>query len=124
MTLTPFEVILCPGKYHDSEPFKLMKLNLPMGSTLYGDSAYTDYAYEEELEKRNMRVIMESKENSCRPHLFEDWQDLKRCRRTIETTFSQIASFLPKKIHAVTDVGFELKIMGFIIALVINFIIN
>lgn len=120
----PFEVMLCPGKYHDSDPFKLMNLNLPVGGNLYGDIAYTDYKYEEELEKRKIRVIMERKANSCRPHLFEDWQKLKRFRRTIETTFSQISSFLPKKIHAITDAGFELKVMGFVIALAINFIIS
>ena len=120
----PFEVMLCPGKYHDSEPFKLMNLDLPSDSSLYGDSAYTDYEYEEKLKMREIRVIIERKANSQRLHLFEDWQDLKRCRRTIETAFSQISSFLPKKIHSVTDAGFELKIMGFIIALAINFIIT
>jgi hypothetical protein len=118
----PFEVIFCPGKYHDSEPFKLMQLDLPEGSSLYADSAYTNYEKEEELKQRGIRPVIERKSNSCRPHLFEDWQDLKRFRRTIETTFSQISAFLPKKIHAVTDAGFELKTMGFIIALAINFI--
>lgn len=120
----PFEVMLCPGKYHDSEPFKLMHLDLPEGSNFYGDSAYTDYEKEEELRKRGVRVIIERKANSCRPHLFEDWQDLKRFRRTIETAFSQISAFLPKKIHAVTDSGFELKVMGFVIALAINFVFS
>jgi hypothetical protein len=42
----PFEVMLSPGKYHDSEPFKLMRLDLPEGSSFYGDSAYTDYGKE------------------------------------------------------------------------------
>jgi hypothetical protein len=120
----PFEVILCPGKYHDSEPFKLMRLDLPKGSNLYGDSAYTDYEYEETLKLRGIKPVIERKANSCKPHLFEDWQDLKRFRRTIETTFSQISAFLPKKIHAITDSGFELKVIGFILALAINFIFN
>lgn len=120
----PFEVMLCPGKYHDSEPFKLMNLDLPNGSSLYGDSAYTDYAKEEELKKQGVRVVIERKVNSQRPHLLEDWFDLKRFRRTIETTFSQISALLPKKIHAVTDLGFELKVIGFIIATAINFITN
>lgn len=120
----PLEVILSPGKYHDSEPFKLMNLQLPAGSSLYGDSAYTDYAYEDEIKKRDIRVIIERKENSCRHHVFEDWKDLKFFRRKIETTFSRITTFLPRTIHAVTDAGFELKVMGFIIALSLNFVIN
>ena len=97
---------------------------MPEGSHFYGDSAYTNYEREEKLRKRGIRVIIDRKANSCRPLFFEDWLDLKCFRRTIETTFSRIFAFLPKKIHAVTDSGFELKVMGFVIALAINFIIN
>ncbi len=120
----PFEVCLSPGKYHDSDPFKLMDLQFPSNSSLYGDSAYTDYDYEDELKERGIRVIIERKENSLRHHFYEDWKDLKFFRRKIETTFSRICAFLPRKIHAITDAGFELKVMGFIIALSVNFIIN
>ena len=120
----PFEVILSPGKYHDSEPFKLMNLQLPKHSSLYGDSAYTDYDYEDKLKAKNIRVVIERKENSSKHHFFEDWKDLKFYRKTIETTFSRITAFLPRKIHAVTDAGFELKVMGFIIALALNLFIN
>jgi hypothetical protein len=120
----PFEASLSPGKYHDSDPFKLMDLQLPLNSSLYGDSAYTDYEYEDKLKERGIRVIIERKENSTRHHYYEDWKDLKFFRRKIETTFSRITAFLPRKIHAVTDAGFELKVMGFIIALSLNFIIS
>ena len=120
----PFEVCLSPGKYHDSDPFKLMNLELPLGSSLYGDSAYTDYSYEGKLKERGIRVIIERKANSCRHHFYEDWKDLKFFRKQIETTFSLISAFLPRKIHAVTKAGFELKVIGFIIALSINFIMN
>lgn len=120
----PFEVLLSPGSYHDLDPFKLMKVDLPPNSNCYGDSAYTDYEYEDSLKHKGIRVIIERKANSCRPLLFEDWQDLKRFRRTIETTFSLISSWLPKKVHAITSTGFELKVMGFVIALAINFIIG
>lgn len=119
----PIEVILSPGCYHDVDPFKFMKLDLLAGSSLYGDSAYTDYDYEDRLKQKGIRVIIERKANSCRPLFFEEWQDLKRCRQTIETTFSRISSWLPKKVHAITSTGFELKILGFVIALAINFII-
>lgn len=120
----PVEVCLSPGKYHDNDPFKLMDLNLPTGSSLYGDSAYTNYDYEKELKDKNIRVIIERKFNSHCHHILSDWFDLKRYRKTIETTFSQISMLLPKKIHAVTDAGFELKILGFIMAIAINFVIN
>lgn len=120
----PFEVLLSPGSYHDLDPFKLMKIDLPPHSSFYGDSAYIDYEYEERLKTKGIRVIIERKANSCRPLLFEDWQELKRFRKTIETAFSRISSWLPKKVHAVTDKGFKLKVMGFVIALALNFIVS
>lgn len=43
-----------------------------------------DYEYEDRLKQKWIRVIIERKANSCKPHLFEDWQDLKFHRRTIE----------------------------------------
>jgi hypothetical protein len=35
-----------------------------------------------------------------------------------------MSSWLPKKVYAITSTGFELKVMGLVIALAINFIIN
>ncbi|WP_372369430.1 hypothetical protein [Candidatus Uabimicrobium sp. HlEnr_7] len=40
----------------------------------------------------------------------------KVTRKRIETTFSQITSFFPKNIHAVTSYGFELKVVLFVLA--------
>jgi hypothetical protein len=80
-----------------------MNLQLSKESSLYEDSAYTDYEYEDEIKKRDIRVVIERKENSTRHHDFEDWKDLKFYRRKIKTTFSRIAAFLPKKIHAITE---------------------
>jgi hypothetical protein len=41
-------------------------------------------------------------------------------RKRIETSFSQIVALFPKKIHAVTSGGFELKIVCFILAFAIQ----
>ena len=94
---------------------------MPVGTAA---SMGTVYTYEDELKSRGIRIVIERKENSYRHHFIEDWKDLKFYRRKIETTFSQITNLFPKKIHAVTDARFELKIKGFIIALSLNFILN
>jgi hypothetical protein len=120
----PIEVLISPRCYHDLDPFKLMNIDLPPESSFYGDSAYTHYEYEDKLKQKGIRVIIERKANSCKPYLFEDWQDLKCFRRKIETTFSRISAWLPKKIHAITQAGFELKVMKFIITLSKKFIMN
>jgi hypothetical protein len=46
------------------------------------------------------------------------WEELlgKPIRRYIETVFSRLTNFFPKKIHAVTPRGFELKIVCFRLA--------
>jgi len=41
-------------------------------------------------------------------------------RKRIETSFSQIAALLPKKIHAVTAQGLELKVVCFVLAFAIQ----
>ena len=41
-------------------------------------------------------------------------------RKRIETTGSLIERLLPKSIHAVTAVGFELKVVLFVLAVSIN----
>jgi len=56
------------------------------------------------------------KKNSQRP--FPPWIEFlqQAVRKRIETTGSQITALFPKKIHAVTPQGFELKVMLFVLA--------
>jgi len=91
---------------------------------IFSGNCCTDYDYEDKLQERQFRVIIERKENSLRHHLFEDWKNLKFFRKKIETVFSCIKALLPRKIHAVTPEGFELKLIGFVIAQSINFILS
>lgn len=119
----PVRVMLCPGREHDIVPFRLMDLKLPKGSELYGDSAYTDYEHEDQLLKEHeIRLIADRKANTTRPMNLEDYVNLKYIRGTIETTLGVISRLLPRKIHAVTSIGFELKILGFVLAYATNFI--
>jgi hypothetical protein len=43
-------------------------------------------------------------------------------RKRIETAFSKITAMFPKSIHAVTSEGFELKVISFIIAAGIQYL--
>lgn len=121
----PLRVCLCPGSLHDSVPFKIMKRELPEGSEVYGDSAYLDYEHQDMLkEVEKIRLIAEPKSNSLRPIDLHDYVNLKYIRKFIEGTFGVISRFLPRKIHAVTQEGFEIKVLGFLIAVATNFLIN
>lgn len=121
----PVRVILCPAKEHDNSPFKIMDLNLPRGSCLYGDAAYQNREHQKKRwENEGIRIIAARKTNSREPISLNDFINLKTHRKKIETTFSMITNLMPRKIHAVTSTGFELKILGFILAVAINFVIN
>ena len=94
-----------------------LPLNLPPGSEVYGDSAYTDYTVEDDLEQANQIFLkVMRKKNSKRQD--EPWNQYikQHTRHYIETVFSSITRVFPKSIHAVTFEGFLLKLEAFIFA--------
>lgn len=112
----PVEFSLVAASEADVSVFKDLELDLPKGSIILADKAYTDYDYEDLLEEVGMHLKAQRKKNSRRPMpLWEEFLG-KPIRQYIETAFGQLTSFFPKKIHAVTPRGFELKIVWFLLA--------
>lgn len=117
----PVEFCFVPGSEHDALALKKLPIELPQGSELFADAAYTNYEIEDLLmETENISLKVSRKSNAKR-------QDhpatigVKECRRKIiETTFSQIKGLFLKNIHAVTAQGFFLKITLFIFAFTLN----
>ena len=109
----PVEFILSPGSYSDIKAFKRLDLDLPEGSIIYGDKAYTDYEEEDFLAELKIDLKSQRKENAKRQHsgCMNYLIDCKR--KMVETAFSGIARLFPKHIHAVTASGFELKVALF-----------
>ena len=98
-----------------------MNIDLPAGSKLYADSAYTDYEIEDyykELEQ--IQLLATRKSNSKRPDHPALIYIKEVMRKRIETTFSEILAWFPLKIHAVTTQGFILQIVLFIFAFTIH----
>lgn len=112
----PVEFALAAGSEADVTIFKELELNLPEGSIIYADKAYTDYDYEDLLEEVGLHLKAQRKKNSKRPLVA--WEEFlgKPIRQYIETVFSRLTNFFPKKIHATTPRGFELKIVCFLLA--------
>jgi transposase len=116
----PVEVVLAPASYSDGRMGKTLHLDLPEGATVYADAAYTDYGWEDALaETGQIRLHVARKANSKRPHPPYLRYLADRVRKQVETTFSQIAAQLGRRIHAVTPRGFELKVFLFILAFAI-----
>ncbi len=117
----PVEVVIIPGSYHDSKAFDLMEFDLPEGSTIYGDNAYEKFDLEDLFqEELDIKLDPLRKKVSIRQDQPLDKRYKNRVGKMIETTFSGITNFLPKKIHAVSFKGFLLKIFLFIMGYTIN----
>ena len=112
----PVEFSLVAGSEADVSVFKDLELDLPEGSIILADRAYTDYDYEDLLEEVGLHLKAQRKKNSKRP--MPPWEEFlgKPVRQYIETVFSRLTNLFSRKIHAVTPRGFELKIVWFLLA--------
>jgi hypothetical protein len=83
--------VFLPGEANDTRGLKALLMELPNGSTVYGDSGYTDYLAEDNIKQtEQITLAILRKKNSRRPD--KPWvADLKQhLRHPIETLFSQI----------------------------------
>ena len=111
-------MMLSPGNEHDLPALKVLDpTTLPKNSVLY------DYEYEDRLENEHLiRLAVDRKNNSSRGYGLEDYVNLRKHRKTIESTFSAATSYFGRKIHAVVARCFELKIECSLIAVAINLV--
>jgi hypothetical protein len=116
----PVEYTFTAGSIHDLDGIRQMPLNLPAGSEILADAAYTDYTMEEMLTDNDIRLLAARKANSKHPHQPCMEYLISIQRKRIETTFSDIAKLMPKSIHAVTAEGFLIKLIAFIWAYTFN----
>jgi hypothetical protein len=117
----PVEYTFLPGSKHDSEALKQMPFRLPEGSKIYADSGYTNYKIEDMLsDAENIDLLVARKSNSKRKRERHMEYIIERMRKRVETTFSEISTLLPKKIHAVTSYGFVLKVIMFLFSYTLN----
>lgn len=117
----PVEMVLAPGSTADVSALPAFNFDLPQGSTLYSDSAFTLYYLEEVMrEAAGINFSPMRKKNSTRPVPAYIAYLQARGRKMVETAGSLVARLLPKSIHAVTSRGFELKIMLFVLAYAIS----
>jgi hypothetical protein len=113
----PVEVFLTPGSMADVRALLMFDFDLPEGSTVYSDSAFTLYFLEDLMrEAASIDLKPMRKKNSKRPLPACLAYLQARGRKLVETAGSLIARLLPKSIHAVTSQGFELKVFLFILA--------
>lgn len=117
----PVELFLTPGATADVSTLHNYAFDLPPGATVYADRGYNDYGFEDDLrETDGIDLQAMRKKNSKRPD--PPWVRYLQhhYRKMVETAGSLITQRFPKSIHAVTAVGFELKVVLFVLAFSIN----
>ena len=117
----PVEFCFVPGSESDVQALKKLPMTVSPGSSIYADSAYTDYTIEDDIMEADLvKLMVQPKSNSRRKD--EPWiRFLKlQMRKGIETTFSMLKGLFLRKIHAVTFKGFLIKILMFIMAFTFN----
>lgn len=113
----PVQFFILPGSCVDVTALQMMHLDLPAGSQVYGDSGYTDYEQEElYADCEQIELKIQRKSNSKRPDQAYEAAYKKMLRQRIEQAFSHITMRFPKKIHAVTEAGFLIKIVLFLLS--------
>ena len=117
----PVEYTLLPGSCHDSEALKQMPFNIQEQSIVYADSAYTNYVIEDLLKETDKIELKAARKiNSRRKRERYEEYTIETMRKRVETTFSEISGLFPKKIHAVTEYGFILKVILFLFSYSLN----
>jgi hypothetical protein len=107
-----------PGSVSDLVAFELLNFDLPAGSEVFADKIYNAYQQEEQLQQQAQiyfQPIRKSNSQKADNTYVHNWLR-KQQRRHIETDISQLTARMPKRIQAVTQKGFMLKIVGFILA--------
>lgn len=121
----PIAFHFTPGKTADAKAIGKMIDKLPPEASIYGDSAYTDYAMEDiALERKGILLKIQRKSNAKRIDTLEQKKEKLKMRKRVETTISDIKKMFPRTIHAITLKGFLIKLTLFIFGLQLNKTIN
>ena len=104
-----------PGSEADLGGLRQLDPDLPAGSVLYTDAAYTNYAHEDVFaQATGCQQHTARRANSKRPHAPAQAFLIRHFRHGIETCFSGLIDRFAKKIRATSAAGFALKISLFI----------
>jgi hypothetical protein len=119
----PVEVFLTPGSFSDVACLPDFQWDLPPGSTVYADRGYNNDAFEQAIQTHAGIEFQPMRRENMKKQ-FPPWiRYLQHVyRKRVETTGSLLERLLPKSIHAVTALGFELKAVLFVLAVSISFL--
>lgn len=117
----PVELAVPPGHAQDVRGLGVVPFALPTGSEVFMDAGYTDYQHEEAAwAEDGIHFAVARKKNSTRRDGLAEFLYKQITRHHIETVFSELTSWFPKRIHAVTACSFLLKATLFVFAFALS----
>lgn len=113
----PVAFDLLPAAAHDLTPLHELAFALPPGAVVFADKGYLSQADPDSLfEATGVRLVTPKRKN-MRPNRWADDYDLALYRKRIETVYSQLESMGLQRLHARTNLGFDLKTWASLLAL-------
>ncbi|MFD3005249.1 transposase [Thermus tengchongensis] len=110
------ELNLTPGSFHDLTSFLLLPLEVEEGKELYLDRGYESHLHEDLLREAQGVVPMVIPRRNSRRYVPGLQYLALLGRRVVETVGSMLHHLFPRRIHAVTLVGFTIKVFLFVLA--------
>lgn len=120
----PVSFDLLPAAEHDLTPIHELTVSLPAEATVFGDKGYISAADAQTiLEETGVRLVSIRRKNMT-PNSWADDFDLRLYRKRIETLYSQLEVMGIQRLHARTNLGFDLKAWASLLALVFTNVID
>jgi hypothetical protein len=120
----PVALELLPAAAHDLTPIHELTSGLAAGATVFGDKAYISAQDALTIfEDLGVRVVSIRRKNMT-PNCWADDFDLRQYRKRIETVYSQLEVMGLQRLHARTNLGFDLKAWASVLALAFSNIID
>lgn len=119
----PVAFDLLPASAHDLTPLHELAFALPSGASLFGDKGYVSHADALALlQETGVRLVTPQRSNLM-PNSWADDYDLALYRKRIETVYSPLEAMGVQRLHARTNLGFDLKAWASLLALAFTNII-
>lgn len=119
----PVSFDLLPASEQDLTPIHELTVGLPEGATVFGDKGYvSDPDAAAIFAATGVRFVAVRRRNMT-PNAWADEFDLRLYRKRIETVYSQLEAMGVQRLHARTNIGFDLKAYASLLALAFTILI-
>lgn len=120
----PVAFDLLPAGEHDLTPIHELTANLPHGARVFGDKGYVSAEDARSIfEETGVRLVAIPRDNML-PNSWADEYDMRCYRKQIECVYSQLEKMGCQRLHARTNLGFDLKAWASLLALAFTNILN